>query len=377
MQPIKKAGIFTIPVETAFQDAKNIKLLEEASVSLGEVNNFASGAIEYDFVMEALKNIESLTSAKIEGTTGNLQDLYAEESLSIERKKQLKLFSAINYRQAMSEVEEIIATYKRPSVAFIRHLHKLLTENDPATDGEPGKFRAGPVKIGNSKLGDFYPAHHLKVGEFMDVFTRQFRLHEYMPDLVRTAFSHYQFECIHPFEDGNGRTGRMLIVTELMMRKIIDFPVLNLSQYFESNRDEYLYCLRAASDTQSYAEWVRFFLNGVKYQSAHNIKLIQSLRDVERKDSYTINSRLHSPNASHVLRHALNKLFITVDSTAHFLQQQKVQSADYKQLARTNVQSLVKIGVLGEASFRQGTMKVYVHKELLAELTKKQSGGRS
>ena len=373
MENINKADIFDISVETAFNNPKNIKLLEEASVSLGEVNNFASGAIEYDFVMEALKNIESLTSAKIEGTTGNLQDLYAEESLSIERKKQLKLFSAINYRQAMSEVEDIIKTYKKPSVRFIRHLHKILTENDPATDGEPGKFRSKPVKIRNSKMGDFHPAHHLKVNEFMELYASKFPENENLPDLIRAAISHYQFECIHPFEDGNGRTGRMLIVTELMMRKIIDFPVLNLSQYFELNRDEYLYCLRSASDNQSYAEWVNFFLNGVKHQSEHNIHLIQSLRDIEKEDTYLINNKMHSPNAGLLLRHSLNNLFITVNSGAQYLEDQNVKSADFKELARKNVQSLLKVGILGEASFRQGTMKVYVHKKLLTELTKKQN----
>src|SRR5690606_31012601 len=102
----------------------------------------------------------------------------------IERKKQLKLFSAINYRQAMSEVENIIETYKKPSVAFIRHLHKILTENDPATDGEPGKFRTKPVKIRNSKMGDFYPAHHLKVSEFIEVYASQFPKNENLPDLI-------------------------------------------------------------------------------------------------------------------------------------------------------------------------------------------------
>lgn len=372
MENINKADIFDISVETAFNNPKNIKLLEEASVSLGEVNNFASGAIEYDFVMEALKNIESLTSAKIEGTTGNLQDLYAEESLSIERKRQLKLFSAINYRQAMGEVEDIIKTHKKPSVRFIRHLHKVLTENDPATDGEPGKLRTKPVKIRNSKIGDFHPAHHLKVNEFMELYASQFPENENLPDLIRAAISHYQFECIHPFEDGNGRTGRMLIVTELMMRKIIDFPVLNLSQYFESHRDEYLYCLRSASDNQSYAEWVNFFLNGVKHQSKHNIHLIKSLRDIEKADTYLINSKMHSPNAGLLLRHALHKLFITVNSAADYLKEQNVTSADFKELARKNIQSLVRVKILGEASFKQGTMKVYVHKKLLSELTKKQ-----
>ena len=370
MQSIKKEDIFNISIETAFTNVQNIKLLEEASVSLGEVNNFASGAIEYDFVMEALKNIESLTSAKIEGTTGNLQDLYAEESLSIERKKQLKLFSAINYRQAISEVEAVISKYKKPSIAFIRHLHKILTENDPATEGEPGKFRKKPVKIRNSKFGDFYPANHLKIDEFMELFVLQFPENIHTPDLVKTAIAHYHFECIHPFEDGNGRTGRMLIVTELMMRKIIDFPILNLSQYFESNRDEYLYSLRSVSDSQSYGQWVHFFLSAVKYQSEHNIKLISALRNVEKGDLFTINNSLHSPVAPLLLRHSLNKLFVTVDSAAKFLELQNVSSADYKQLARTNIQGLVKTGILGEASFRQGTKKVYVHKKLLEELIK-------
>lgn len=203
----------------------------------------------------------------------------------------------------------------------------------------------------------------------MREFVSQFPKNEDVPDLVKAAISHYQFECIHPFKDGNGRTGRMLIVTELMMRKIIDFPILNLSQYFESNRDEYLYSLRSVSDKQTLNEWVHFFLSAVKHQSEHNIKLIQSLRDIEKQNVLNINSNLHSPVAPQILRHSLNKLFITIDSAVKFLKEQNVKSADLKQLARTNIQSLVKIDILGEASFRQGTMKVYVHKKLLEELT--------
>lgn len=368
---ITKEEIFNIPHSSAFSSVENIKLLEEASRTLGEVNNFASGAIEYDYVVETLKNIESLTSAKIEGTTGNLQDLYAEESLSYERKAQLKLFSAINYKNAMSEVENIVKEYKKISVGFVRHIHKILTENDPATSGEPGKFRTTEVIVQNSKLGDFYPAHELKVPEFMDEYVKDSHNREALPNLINTAISHYQFESIHPFRDGNGRTGRMLIVTDLMMRGVINFPVLNLSQYFEKNRDDYINALRSVSERHTYEQWTRFFLTGVREQSVHNLKLIKELRTIEESDSAIVNGHFQSPAASLILKHSLNKLFITINSTSKYLESKKLTSASINQVARTNIQKMLEHGILDEANFKQGKQKVYVHKKLMHNLRNK------
>lgn len=363
-RPITEAEIFDLDTRDVFRDTQTIKLLEEASLALGEVNNYASGAIEYDFVVETLRNIESLTSAKIEGTTGNLHDLYAEQSLSYERKAQLKLFSAINYKSAMDEVEDIIKTYKSLSIRFVRHLHKILTENDPATSGVPGAFRKHQVVIENSKLGDFWPADPMKITEFMDRFVKATHERHSLPQLINTAISHYQFESIHPFADGNGRTGRMLIVTDLLMGKLISFPVLNLSQYFERNRDAYIRALRLVTEERSLTPWVRFFLQGVRDQSRHNLTLVEQLRAIEQADLALIHEHLHSPVPPIILRHALNSLFITVESATEYVTQNNFTSTDTKQTVRVNIARLVELGVLEETDFKRGRQKVYGHRRL-------------
>ena len=233
---------------SAFSGKNALRLLEGASIIMGEVNNFASGAIEFGFAVQALKNVEALASARIEGTTGNLQDLYMEEALTQERKVQLKLFSAINYRVAMNEIESIVGAYKKIDLALVRHLHKILSENDPATKGTPGKFREEDVRVRNSRLGDFLPPTHLKVDDLMGRLVKEVEARNSLPSLIQAAITHYQFESIHPFRDGNGRTGRMLTTAQLLVDGSLKAPMFNLSEYFDEHRDEYLENIREVTE---------------------------------------------------------------------------------------------------------------------------------
>lgn len=363
-QPVTEAQIFDIPIETALAGTDQIRLLEDASRMMGEVNNFASGAMEFGFAIQALKNAEALASARIEGTTGNLQDLYMEEAIGQERKVQLKLFSAINYRMAMNEIESIVGAYKRIDLPLVRHLHKILSENDPATRGVPGKFREEEVHIHSSRLGDFIPPSHLKVDELMGRFVAEITNRKDLPSLIQAAITHYQFESIHPFRDGNGRTGRMLITGQLLIDGSLRAPMFNLSQFFDEHRDDYVEKLRAITEANSYQGWIRFFLSAVKEQGARNLVFIDRLRVIEKEDALIINERLRSPAASHILRHALNKLYISVPSTEAYLASQHVSSADLSQVARTNIQRMVEEGVLEGADFKFGKARVYAHKKL-------------
>lgn len=361
---ISEKKIFDVSLDEVYHNEGVMRLLEESSRALGEVNTFASGAAEYDFIVRAIKNIEALTSARIEGTTGNLKDLYAEQALSFERKSQLKLFSAINYKSAMSEAENILQTYSDVSMPLIRHIHKLITENDPATKGAPGKFREKDVVIANSALGDFHPAHYLKITDCMEHYVQEAKERKQMPVILNAAISHYQFEAIHPFEDGNGRTGRMLIVIDLLLGRALRTPMLNLSQYFESHRDEYIQALRSVTLENSYSTWVPFFFRAVKEQSHYNIKLIGEFREIEEADRKVVNAKMHSPAASMVLRHALNNLFITVSDTAQYLRNQRLGSADRTQVARATIARLVTEGVLVKEDLKFGRSIVYAHKRL-------------
>lgn len=365
---IKAKEIFEVDIKNVLSDVKILKLLEVASRHIGEVNNIVSNVLEYDFIIAALKNIESLNSARIEGTTGNLKDLYLENALDFEKKKQLKLFSAINYKMTMGGLENIIKSHKKIDLSLIQHLHKKLTENDPATKGTPGKFREKEVIIQNSKLGNFFPAFPNKIDEFMNSFISQIEEKFEYPSLLQAAFTHYQFESIHPFEDGNGRTGRLLIVAQLLINKTIDSAVLNLSQYFDKYRDEYIASLRSVSDKLDYSAWIIFFLNAIIEQSKHNMELVKNLRDIKEKNEIVINEKAHSPAALQVLNHSLNLLYITTPDTELFLKKKGLKG-DLRQMARNNIKKLEGLGILEKTSRKIGKSEVYVHCELKNKLT--------
>ena len=365
---ISAEKIFDLDIHKDLNKIKILRLLETASRQVGEINNIVTNILEFDFIVAALKNIEALNSARIEGTTGNLKDLYLENALDFEKKKQLKLFSAINYKMAMEELEGIIRSHNRIDMALIRQLHRLLAENDPDTKGTPGKFRTNEVVIKNSKLGNFYPAHPNKVEEFMERFTKEVaNKHDY-PTLLQAAIMHYQFEAIHPFEDGNGRTGRILIVASLLVEKMLECAVLNLSQYFETNREEYISSLRSVSDNASYEEWIIFFLNAIIEQCKHNIELIKKLRELKDANELLINEQMRTPAATLILHHALNRLYITTSDTVTYLKARKLRG-DLKQIARKNIQKLVDLGILTKTNRKFGKAEVYAHQQLKNMLT--------
>lgn len=338
-------------------------------MSIGAVNQISSNIFHYDFIIKTLKNIEALTSARIEGTTGNLEDLYQHDELKYEIKKELKLFSALNYTVTIDELEEILKRYERIDIPVIQYLHKKLTENDPSTKGIPGKFREKDVKIENSLLGDFYPASHLKINEFMQRFVNNNEI-EIVPDLIKIGIRHFQFESIHPFEDGNGRTGRLLITAGLLKKGIIASPIINLSEYFDSHRDEYVLALRKVSDLMDYNPWLEYFLDAIKFQCSHNIKLISLLRKMQKEDKQKITSNVKlSSNALSVLDFSLNNLFITIPQVAEHLKTLSLPIKEPYQTARNNIHTLEKLGIL-KAHHKSKHATVYVHEQLRSLIIK-------
>ncbi len=360
---IGEKEIFDIKIKSTLENMEVLKKLETASRCIGEVNNIVSNVLEFDFIISALKNIEALNSARIEGTTGNLKDLYLEESLDFEKKKRLKLFSAVNYKLTMSELEDIVKGHKVVDLSLIRHLHKLLTENDPSTQGTPGSFRNVEVKIQNSKLGDFYPVHPTKMQDFTSRLVAEIDSRSAFPSLLQTGITHYQFESIHPFEDGNGRTGRLLIIAQLLIDKSLISAVLNLSQYFDTHREEYVAALRSVSDKADFTDWILFFLEAIICQTVHNIDLIKKLRSLKESNEMLINENTRSSAALHVLNHSLNELYITITSAEAFLRKKKVKG-DLRQMARNNILLLKKIGILDITTYKKGRSQAYVHKQL-------------
>lgn len=364
IQQCTEADIFGISWDDTMTDLEVIKLLAEASQLLGEVKNISSGIFEHDFIVSTLKNIESLDSAKIEGTTGNLEDLYQQVDLDFERKKQLKLFSAINYRNTIDDIESIAKDYDTMSLALIRHTHKLLTHNDPATNGTPGIFRRKDVKISNSRLGDFHPPSHVFIEELMKKYVEKSEALSDLPRLIQIAIGHVQFESIHPFEDGNGRTGRFIINMNFLQKDLLKAAVLNLSDFFEKNRSEYIEQLRNVTENKSYKDWMKFFLKGVIEQCENARQLIQKLQKIRQKNIALLEKNGKHALSTDVLDYALNALFITTTDTTAALKKKHKQFKAIDQMTRNEIKRFVELGILQKTARRRGRADVYIHNEL-------------
>lgn len=359
MKTVQGEDIFNIPTNNLL-DIKVLEAWEKASHALGQVNQLSTSIFDLTFIIDTLKNIEALNSAKIEGTTGNLEDLYLQDALSFERKKELKLFSALNYKYTMNELERVINQYQSIDTAVIRHLHKLLTENDPATHGSPGEFRRLHVKIRNSKIGDFFPPAPMVIPDLVERF---FQPIANIPEksLLTIAIRHFQFESVHPFEDGNGRTGRILILAFLLQYKYLPSPILNISQFFEDNRDEYIFSLRAVTDRNDHKQWVLFFLRGVEEQSKKVVELIYKLRAIKEADEARISSAFRNTSVPHhLLKFALQNFFFTIIEFADYLKINNVPVKATYQTARNNILRFEKMGLIAK-NHKRGQADAYVH----------------
>ena len=358
---VSEQAIFEIDPRTAVTPVI-VQKLELASSAIGRADQLASGVFEVDFIAQALKNIEALNSARIEGTTGNLEDLYQHESLDYNKKLSLHLFRATSYRIALNELERIAGQYQETDIPLIRQIHKEILSNDSDYKGTAGEFRTAgrDVHIANSALGDFLPPLGIHVNGLMERFINDRSL-DTLPSLISVAIRHYQFEAIHPFSDGNGRTGRLMIIVELLQRQLLNAPILNLSQYFEQHRDEYIQALRHVSDEMNYAPWIEFFLDAVIAQCSHNVGLINSLRQLHEKELTQLRALAKTSTAvREVLEYALNNLFVTAPLVKRYLDNLHTPLRDTYQTSVHNIHRLTELGILAQ-SHKNGREIVYVH----------------
>ncbi|MDO4770016.1 MAG: Fic family protein [Brachymonas sp.] len=326
-----------------WEDAQINLLLESANRALGELNAFSLIVPDIDLFIEMHVVKEAQTSSRIEGTrTGIEEAVLPEEQIAPEKRDDWR--EVRNYIDAVNTA--IAALENLPlSNRLLRQAHATLMQGVRGEHKQPGEFRASQNWIGGSSLMDaaFIPPHHEDVPELMGDLEKFWHNDTItVPHLIRVAISHYQFETIHPFLDGNGRIGRLLIPLYLVSHGLLAKPSLYLSDFFERHRGSYYDALTRVRASGDMGHWVRFFLQGVLETATKGrdtfSKVLALRTDVEQR-ILTLGKRV--PNA----RATLNLLYRRPMVASSDLERELQVSAP---TAQALIKDLIRLGILVE-----------------------------
>ncbi|MCK4635290.1 MAG: Fic family protein [Candidatus Moranbacteria bacterium] len=251
-----------------------------ANRAVAKFDGFLQSIPNAKILLSPLSTKEAVLSSKIEGTQATLEEvLEFEANPKKKTEKYEDIQEIINYRKAMNMAIEKLDELPL-STRLIKKIHKILLQGARGDGKEPGKFRTGSVFIGKQGLGiegaSHIPPEPQEIEKYFSEFEKYIHFDE-KDFLVQLAIVHAQFEIIHPFWDGNGRTGRILMPLFLYYKKVLHSPMFYLSEYFETHRDEYYERLQDISKNNDWENWIKFFLIATEKQSIKNINKVQEI----------------------------------------------------------------------------------------------------
>lgn len=337
-----------LPPDLSF-DLELMRALSNADRALGELAGVGRQLPNPQLLIRPFINREAVLSSRIEGTQADITDLYAYEvgQLSLPGMKPLApeadVREVANYVHALDYGLDRIQSFPI-SRRLIRELHERLMEGVRGEHAYIGEFRRTPNWIGGRTLSDatFVPPPVPEMEEALDALERYLHEENGYPPLVRLAFIHYQFEAIHPFIDGNGRIGRLLISLLLVHWGLLPLPLLYLSAFFERYRDDYYDLLLAVSEGGAWREWVRFFLQGVAEQATDAIKRAKSLQDLREE----WRQQLTEVRATALLLSLADSLFVSPLLTSR--RAERILDVTHR-TANRNIDKLIEAGILRQA----------------------------
>lgn len=256
---------------------KTLLLLDKANTLLAKLDIESRNIPLPDSIIKISEKIEATESTKIEGGKTSVEDLYLADPQDEEKKDEIQ--ETNNYinalREGLKKLEELPI-----STRYIKGLHELLMKDVRGQNKYPGEIRTTQNWIGGASLesAHFIPPHQDYVNELLGDWEKFLHSNSIdVPALIKIAILHYQFETIHPFIDGNGRIGRLLIQLCLIEKEIISTPILHISNFFENNRRsyyDYLDKVRYENDIES---WILFFLDGVINTAENSLSIIKNI----------------------------------------------------------------------------------------------------
>ena len=281
-----------------------LPLVGQANAALARYDGLLQGIPNPAVMLSPLTTQEAVLSSKIEGTQATVDEVLEQEAgLSKEGEKYKDIQEISNYRLALFRAREYLIDYPI-KLAFVRELHRILMSSVRGKDKTPGELRKDQNWIGKQgctiEQASFVPPNPMQLPDHLQAWERYMDSDD-MDFLLQTAVVHAQFELLHPFKDGNGRIGRILIPLFLYQKQALSQPMFYLSEYLESHRDEYYARLKAISDEQDWNGWIDFFLQAIATQSAQNSNRVATIQALYKEMKRAIHKATHSQYTVHVL----------------------------------------------------------------------------
>jgi len=343
-------------------------LHDKARLAIAELNGVAHALANADLFVAMYVRKEALLSSQIEGTQASLENVFEfEQKYKLPNVNDVE--EVVNYIKAMNLGLRRLKTLPM-SLKLIKELHAVLLKGVRGSERTPGEFKRSQNWIGaaGASLNEasFVPPPPDEAKKAMGDLELYMHNKSTLPQLVDAALIHYQFETIHPFLDGNGRLGRLLIAFYLSWKGILDKPLLYVSYYFKKNRQEYYDRLSLVRSKGDYEQWITFFLEGVIETAQSALATIKKILKLQEEHKQVLfKNKISSPLAVILLEHLSRKPVISINDV------QKELDVSF-QSASNVINQLEKIKIIKEVTGKRRDMRfVYVdYLKILSEGTK-------
>lgn len=341
----------------------------EANAALAHYDGLLIGMVNPAVMLSPLTNQEAVLSSRIEGTQATVEEVLEHEAgQEYSDDKTHDIQEILNYRKALMLAKDSVA--ERPiRLSLIRELHRVLMDSVRGADKTPGQFRKDQNWIGTPgcsiEEASFVPPNPLQLMDHLHAWETYLGSDD-IDSIVQTAIVHAQFELLHPFKDGNGRIGRLLIPLFLYSKGRLSSPMFYLSAYLESHRDEYYARLRGISLQGDWTGWCAFFLRAVTAQAKQNSVTLRGIMRLYETTKQQIRDITRSPHSAQLVDALFDRPIFTAAAIA---ERAKVPRPTLHKL----IKSLLDAGVLDTVRPAAGRRPaILTFAELLNTLERKQ-----
>ena len=287
-----------------WEDAELNFLLAEANKELGGLNTYSELIPDIDIYIRMHIRAEANKSNRIEGTNTTLEeDMMEKENIPLEKRNDVQEVN--NYIEAMNYgIGRILQDDFPFTSRLLREMHAILLQGVRGKHKTPGEFRHSQNSIGGSMPSNarYVPPSMADLDALIADLDKFMNEVEAMPELIKIAMIHYQFETIHPFLDGNGRIGRLMVPLYLLSKQELQKPCFYISDYFERNRVEYYDRLQNVRENGDMLGWIKFFLHAsIETAKAAKMKFKNAVEQVNKYNLYLINKKNNAASLQHIL----------------------------------------------------------------------------